>query len=571
MLKYALKNAIDHNGRADVNAVIRKLVSEKPDVKGVIKEIIPLVRGVVEEVNALTISEQKRLFEEKFPEGLEERKGEEERKLPPLPDVERFKSVITRFAPEPNGYLHLGHAKAAILSYEYAKLYGGRFLLRFEDTNPRAEKLEYYEAIREDLKALGLSWAEEKIVSYDIPKIYSYAKEIITRGYAYACVCQTKLLRLNRRLGKECLCRSKGVEYNLQVLDKMINGAYREGEAVIRLKTSMRHKNYAMRDPVILRVVDHPHPLQGVKYHVYPTYDFACALEDCLMEVSHVLRSMEFVPRVDIQVEVCKILGFTPPVAIQFGRLKMEGTPLSKRRIIPLIREGIVKGWDDPRLATLRGLFKRGVHPDAVKRLIMDVGPSKANALITKKLLDSYNRKVVDPIANRFFFVKDPVLMRIHNAPPRRSVRIPLHPSFPERGFRVLELEGREGVMEVYVSNDDLVKRTEGSMLRLMGLFNVRLLNLNRPLEAVYAGEELIDPKIQWLPVNGGIQAEVFLIGPLLKDGRINPDSLKVVSGLVERSCAELKEGELVQFERFGFARIEKAGVDGVKAVLTHK
>ncbi|RLF11454.1 MAG: glutamate--tRNA ligase [Thermoprotei archaeon] len=567
--KHALRNAILHGGKADVNAVVKKLLAEKPEVRSRLRELIDVVRKTVDEVNSLTLDEQRRILEEEFPEVLE-KPGKEERKLPPLPAAEGFEKVVTRFAPEPNGFLHLGHAKAAVLSYEYAKMYGGTFILRFEDTNPKAEKAEFYEAIKEDLRALGLSWDVEKVVSDDIEFMYGIAKSLLERGLSYVCICPTKELREKRRRGEECVCRHSNASRNLELFDGMLEGKFSEGEAVVRLKTSMKARNYALRDPVILRIIDYPHPLKGDRYHVYPTYDFACAVEDHELRVSHILRSIEFVMRVDIQEEIFKAMGWPMPVAIQFGRLNMEGVPLSKRKITPLIKDGLVKGWDDPRLATLRGLWRRGIRPEAVKKLILDVGPSKANALITWELLSSYNRKVVDPIANRFFFVPHPKLMIVSGTPPISTVKIKLHPNFPERGFRELHVDGLGGEVKVFVDGEEVAQLAKRKF-RLIGLFNVEVQEIEEVVHARYAGDELIDPKVQWVPAERNVKVSLTIPTKLFLNGGINLESLKVMDGLGEETCSSLKPGDLVQFERIGFARIDEVEDKEVKAILTHR
>lgn len=566
--KHALRNAVLHEGKAEVNAVVKKLLAERPELRVKLKDIIDTIREIVAIVNNLTLNQQRKMLEEEFPELLEKPK-EVEKKLPPLPVAEGLSKVVTRFAPEPNGFLHLGHAKAAVLSHDYAKIYGGTFILRFEDTNPRAEKLEFYDAIREDLKTLGLSWNVEKVVSDDMEFIYSVARNLLERGFSYVCTCPTKELRKKRKLGEECICRSNHPTRNLELLDLMLEGGFREGEAVVRLKTDMKAKNYAFRDPVILRIVNYPHPLKKDRYCVYPTYDFACAIEDHELQVSHILRSIEFEARVDIQKEIFNYMGWRRPIAIQFGRLNMEGTPLSKRRIIPLIRDRIVEGWGDPRLATLRGLWRRGILPEAVRKLILDIGPSKANALISWELLNSYNRKVVDPIANRFFLILNPKLMKISNAPPIGLVRMRLHPNMPERGWRELRVESIEGEVEVSVDSKD-VENLAGRKLRLMGLFNVEVHEVDDIIYAKYAGDELMDPKIHWVPAKHNVKATLYIPSKLFMDGRLNPNSLRILEGLSEEACLMLKRGDYVQFERVGFARIDEVEERSLKAILTH-
>ncbi|HIE24108.1 MAG TPA: glutamate--tRNA ligase, partial [Candidatus Korarchaeota archaeon] len=264
---HAVKNALKY-GKAKVGPVVSKIIAEKPVLKDRVKELISDVKRIVEEVNSLDRSSLKDLADE-LGVVLEKRREEEERTWPPLPNADAYEVIVTRMAPEPNGYPTLGHVKGLLVPFIYARLYKGKFLLRFEDTNPRVEKLEYYDAIRHELgiileaaeEELGLSpgkWDEEIIESNDIPKMYVYAKKLIEDGNAYVCTCPAVLVRKNRNLGKECEHRKHAPEKNLELWEMMLNGGFREGEAHLRLKTDMCHPNRTMRDPGIFRIVEHP-------------------------------------------------------------------------------------------------------------------------------------------------------------------------------------------------------------------------------------------------------------------------------------------------------------------------
>ncbi|MDW8034899.1 MAG: glutamate--tRNA ligase family protein, partial [Candidatus Korarchaeum sp.] len=363
----AAENALKY-GRAELNAVIGKILHIRPELKPRVKELIPLVEEIVRNVNEMPKEDL-----EELTHGFMREKKEEVRKWPPLARAEEGK-VVTRVAPEPNGYPTLGHAKGLLVPFIYARLYKGKFLLRFEDTNPRVERLEYYEAIRSEFaklleaceEELGLSpgkWDEEIIESYHLPEMYELAEKMIEQGDAYVCTCPANEVRRKRKLGIECEHRDHAVEYNLELWEKMLNGTFREGEAHLRMKTDMKHPNVTMRDPGIFRVIEAEHPIHGNRFRVYPVYDFSVSVMDALTGVTHAFRSKEFEPHVEVQSQIVRKLGLREYEMIQFGRITVEGIPLSKRYIRPLVESGILEGWDDPRIPTLRGLFRRGILP----------------------------------------------------------------------------------------------------------------------------------------------------------------------------------------------------------------
>ncbi|RMF30997.1 MAG: glutamate--tRNA ligase, partial [Candidatus Nitrosothermus koennekii] len=370
----ALKNAVEHDGKARVDSVISKLLAIKPEVKKDIKNIISDVKSIVEEVNSISIEEQRRLLEELKPEFLEVKK-EERRGLPPLPNAEMNK-VITRFPPEPNGYPHIGHAKAAIIDEEYARMYNGKFILRFDDTNPLQEKLEYYDAILDGLNWLKVKPDLIKNTSDDMDILYNYARKLIEVDGAYVCLCEADTIKENRRLGVECDCRKRNNEDNLEEWEKMFN-EYKENQAILRFKGDMKAENTAMRDPTLFRIIDAEHPKKGRKYRVWPTYDFAAPIEDSIDGVTHAMRSKEYELRNELYYAILDKLSLRKPLVIEFSRLEFEGIPVSKRKIKPLIEEGKVEGWDDPRLPTLIALKRRGILPEAIREFVLSLGFTK--------------------------------------------------------------------------------------------------------------------------------------------------------------------------------------------------
>ncbi|MEM0044912.1 MAG: glutamate--tRNA ligase family protein, partial [Desulfurococcaceae archaeon] len=320
--KHALLNAIRHEGKADLKAVTSKVAAELPEVRKNMKAVIELVKSIVEEVNRLTLDEQLRIVKSNWPELLEEKVQEFKRELPPLPNAIEGK-VVTRLAPNPDFSLHLGNARPALLNYWYAKMYKGKMILRFEDTDPRikAPYPDTYESIKMDLKWLGISWDEEYVQSIRLPIFYEVAKELIKRGGAYVDLCDNKTFKVYRNQGKACPHRDKPVENQLNEFEKMLGGSYGEGEAVLRIKTDLHHVDISVRDWVAFRVIDTtktPHPITGEKYIVWPTYNFAAAVDDHLMGVTHILRAKEHITNTVKQKYLYDHMGWKYPETIHF-------------------------------------------------------------------------------------------------------------------------------------------------------------------------------------------------------------------------------------------------------------
>ncbi len=550
--KHALLNAIKYGGKANLKAVIGKVMGE---IKKDAKEVIPIVKKVVEEVNSLSLEEQEKEIE-RLGIKIGERK-KEKKKLPPLPHAKKGE-VVTRFPPEPNGYLHIGHAKAAFIDYEYARMYDGIFILRFDDTNPVNERKEFYDAQKEDLRWLGIDWDKEYRTSDNLPKHYEFAKQLLEDGNAYICTCSEEEIRKNRREMRECKCRNESI-YGWNDFIKM-----KEGEAVIRLKGDMASPNTAMRDPVLFRIIDHPHPIHGTRFRVWPTYDFYGAVEDSISGVTHPFRSKEYELRDEVYFYLLDLLGLRKPYLMEFSRLEIKGMPVSKRKIKPLIEEGKVMGWDDPRLPTLRGLRRRGITPEAIKEFVLAQGISKSESTVAFENLEAINRKILDAKAKRYFFVPEPVKVIVKNAI-EKEIELKYHPSIDmgKRRIRVGKL--------FYIPKEDAIKLKEGQTFRLKDLYNVRVLEKkDDEITGEFAGEKLIEgiEKIQWVGLDY-IEMNVMIPSLPFKNGEFDENSLKIVRGYAEKNIEEVKHGEVVQFERFGFVRIEK-GKD-IVGILAHR
>jgi len=570
IFKYALLNAYKHGGKAQVNAVLAKIFSELPQYRSFAKTLLPHVERVVNEVNNMTIELQRKLLEERWPESIKESKVVEEKKLPPLPNTDKVAVVKTRFAPNPDAPLHLGSARPIILSYEYAKMYNGKFVLRFEDTDPKTKRpvLEFYDMIKDDMIWLGAKWDELYIQSDRIDIYYDFARKLIEMGYAYVCKCSAEDFRKYKASSKECPCRSTSVEENLELWEKMINHSFREGDAVVRIKTTMSHPNPSIRDWVAFRIIDvkrWPHPRTGDKYCVWPTYNFACAIDDHLMGITHILRGKEHEVNTIKQRYIFNYFGWTYPEAIHFGRMKLSGWVLSKSKIAEGIKRGIYRSWDDPRLGTIAALRRRGFKPEAIREIILSVGVKSTPASISLENLYSINRRIVEPEANRFFFIASPQFkLNVHGVPSKIQAKIPLHPTYIERGYKVLSLTPVNGVITVYISDSDARSMKIDETYRLMGLLNFRVTNIDYNssiVDSMFLGVEVFKCKgeqkiIHWLPLEGNANAIIVM-----------PDA-KEIRGLCDYQCLNLKIGEVIQFMRFGFVKVDSINRDHAELVF---
>lgn len=328
-LGYALRDAVKHGGKASVGSVMSMLLGDHPELRSKAREIVPLVRRAVEEVNSMSPDEQRTVLARDFPELAvfeEKPDAKDERSLPPLPGAVASR-VKLRFAPNPDFVIHIGNARPAIINHEYAKMYSGSLVLRFEDTDPRTKTplKEAYDLIKEDLRWLGVSWDEEYIQSLRMDVFYSAARTALERGCAYVDNCGEEGKKLLSQ-GRYCPTRDFSPEENLELFDLMLKGGFGEGEAVVRMKTDPAHPNPSLRDWVAFRIIDtekHPHPLVGSRYVVWPTYNFAVSVDDHKMGITHVLRGKEHQLNTEKQMVVYRCMGWEPPVFIHFGRLKL--------------------------------------------------------------------------------------------------------------------------------------------------------------------------------------------------------------------------------------------------------
>jgi glutamyl-tRNA synthetase len=559
--KMTLQNAFEHKGKTKEKIILGKILGTKPEFRTKVKEISADIAEIVSNVNQLSIEEQKKEIDKNFPEILIPKEKIEERKgLPELKNAQQGK-VITRFPPEPNGYPHIGHAKAAIINSEYAKMYGGKFILRMDDTNPEAERMEYHAAIKVGLEWLGIKFDIVKNTSDDMEVFYEKGMELINSGKAYICKCKRENISKNRRERKACKCSREDIDKNISNWGKM-ETKFKPGEAIVRFRGNMKADNAVMRDPVLFRIIHGKHYTLGEKYRIWPSYDFAVAIEDSIDGVTHAYRSKEFELRKELIDAILDSLNMRKPEQGFFSRLEFKGMPISKRIIKPLIEDRKVSWYDDPRLPTLEGLKKRGIKPEAIRKFIMSLGLTKANTLAPFDSLEAFNRKFVDANSIRLFMVSNPKKLTVKNLS-ITSVEISNHP-VSDMGKRKIDVDGN-----FYISGEDAQTIKEGTQIRLLGLGNVLITNEGHELEGEYVkdGDMTSIPKIQWVSQKTAHRIKMIIPKILFIDEKFNEDSLEELDVYSEPHYLQLKEGEEIQFVRFGYCRKDSQN----QAIFTHK
>ncbi|MFB6193289.1 MAG: glutamate--tRNA ligase [Candidatus Nanohaloarchaea archaeon] len=543
--KYALKNAVEYDGECNPGAVIGQLMQEVDEDPETVQEVAGKVSS---QVNQLSLEEQK----EEIQEYEFEDEDEEEDPIPDLEDTED--GVKVRFAPNPNGPAHLGSVRGMVINGELKKKYDGELVLRFDDTDPETKRPleDAYEMYKEDYDWLGYEVDEVVYSSDHFDKYIAHAEKLIEMGKAYVCECPHEKAKELKEKGEACEHRSRTPEENMKRWKDMRNGEIEEGEAALKLKTDLDHKNPAIRDFFFFRIIeDADHPRTGNEYRVYPTLDFAGAIEDHLMGTTHIFRGKDLSDSVERQKYVYKYFDWEYPNVRHWGRIKVSGfeAPMSTSSMAEMIENGELEGWDDPQCGTLRALRKRGFQPEAIKEFFLDMGVTDSDIEASVETLETFNTRVIDDDADRYFFVEDPIKITIEDAPEDLEADMRVHPEHPERGTRSPPL-GRDGELEVYIDRQDL----QNGFLRLKGLCNIEL----EDGEAEYReGDHTVALDkdadiIHWVPVTAE-KAEVKMPNGEVKEGLLEP--------------SDIEEGEIVQFERFGFVRHDT----GNRYYYTHK
>ena len=532
--KYAVKNALEHGGKSNPKSVLGKIISENHGLKNQLRSIIEKTNQICEKINKMNEEEQK----ETYNSFLYKQKKVKKKVLKDLPEAE-YGKVVMRLAPFPSGPLHIGNARTAILNDEYVKKYNGRFILVIDDTIGSKEKMpikEAYNLIIDGLKWLGVKIDEIVYKSDRMKLFYKYAELFLKNGWAYVCTCPAEKLRENRKKGIECEHRNQTPEKNLKAWKKMLSGEYKEGEAAVRLKTNMEDKDPAFRDRVLLRISEFDHPRVGKKYRVWPMLEFSWAIDDHELGITHILRGKDLAMEAKMEKFMWNLLGWKAPIILNNGMMRIEGAKISKSKAQKEVKSKIYRGWDDPRTWSLQSLRKRGFDPKSIRKFVLDIGLTKTDIKVPIENLYRENRVLIEPKANRYFFVPDPVKIEVSEVPHNITAKIARHPDFKERGFREIELKQKNGFSEIYIPKKDL----KNKHIRLKNLFDIELTGKKAKFLPYKDKNVQI---VQWLPLDC-LECQVFM-----------PDG-DIVNGFCEKNILELEKDSIVQFERFGFCKI---------------
>ncbi len=545
--KHVLKNAYDY-GKASPGNIVGKIIAEHPEAKNDMKTTMGLVNDVVKQVNSMS----KEDIEKELSYYTFEEKKEESKEIIIKDAVEG--QVVTRFPPEPNGWPHIGHAKAFTLSWTIAKKYNGKVLLRWDDTNPEAEKKEFVESIKEGITWLGLDWDKEIYCSDYISKMYELCEVLIQNGDAYICNCKQEDIAKGRELKKRCDCGKNSVNRNFELWSKMLRGEFEEGGCVVRLRGDMASLNTVMRDPTLFRIIKTAHYRQNNKFNVWPTYDFQGPVMDSIIGITHPIRSKEYELRDELYVYLLNKLNLRVPSMITISRLAIKNAPISKRLLRPLVETGKLWGWDDPRLPTLAGLRRKGISPEAIKKFVLSFGISKVESEPSLEALLIENKKIIEPVSPHYFFVSNPIKVKVINGKNEKVV-MHLHPTNKELGEKSYEVND-----EFFIDENDFNSLNKDEIFRLKELYNVKIIEKKEnELICEYAGKDLIQnsKKIQWVSSMNFIPALIYNFNDLLKNDEFNEESLVEFKGYCEKECENLNEGDIIQFERKGFYKLD--------------
>ena len=503
----------------------------------------------------------------------------------------RYDSILTRFPPEPNGYLHFGHAKSLCINFGLAEKYGGQTNLRYDDTNPTKEDVEYVDAIKEDIKWLGFHWAKECYASDYFDQLYEWAEQMIERGQAYVDDQTLEEMRENRgtvdKPGKDSPWRDRSVEENLRLFREMKAGKYADGEKVLRAKIDMAHPNMMFRDPILYRIKHAHHHRTGDKWCIYPMYDYTHGQCDSIEHITHSICTLEFDVHRPLYDWFIETLGIYPSHQYEFARLNLTYTLMSKRKLLELVQKGLVAGWDDPRMPTLCGVRRRGYTPEALKMFCDKIGVSKRDQLIDIQLLEWCVRQDLNARSNRYMVVSDdPIKVTLTNWEPGKVewFDCPLNPAEPEGATRKVPFTGellidRADFMEdapkkyfrlkpggevrlkytYIVKCEEVVKDADGKVVELKCTYD--------PATRPGGGEwRSVKGTIHWVSAAHAKEVDLRLYDLLFtladmsqvpedKDYKdfLNPDSLVLAKGYAEPALLEDKSGIAVQFERVGY------------------
>ncbi|HZX44167.1 MAG TPA: glutamate--tRNA ligase [Candidatus Nanoarchaeia archaeon] len=540
--KYVLQNSIKFSGKASAGAVIGKIIAEKPELKEKIKEIAAQVNKEIKEVAKIPLKEQEEELKRVAPELLEEKKQESKRVLPELKDP---KNLVMRFEPSPSGPLHIGHAYVLSLNSEYCRKYNGKLILRISDTNPGNICDPAYEMIPKDAQWVTKSNVKEVHIQSDrLATYYNYMEQLINLGKAYVCTCEPEGYKKLLHESIACPCRELPVEVQMKRWKRMFD-EYKQGEAVVRIKTDLNHKNPAMRDFPVFRISELEHARQDKRYRVWPLMNMAVSVDDIEMKVTHAIRAKDHYDNAERQKYIYSYLNKKFPQTLFVGRINFEGMPVSCSKTRPLIEDGTYIGWDDIKLPFLAALKRRGYQPGAFIKYAIDVGLSLNDKTVTRdeffKTINAFNKDIIDPVSNRYFFIWNPVEITIEKAP-SHEVELDLHPDHKKGGRKFSTRSS------FYITGEDFKAIKGGKLYRLMDCLNFQKKGSKFIFDSLdyQQFKEKGDRIIHWLPKEKLPEVEVFM-----------PDGV-IHKGIGEKALTDMKVGDICQLERLGFCRLDK-------------
>ena len=552
--KYALQNAIEYDGKGKAGSVLGRVLAERSDLRPHAKKLMSLIDFEVGQANSLANQEGLEVVRTEL-EGIDPGalKRERHKKKEGLRELTGDTSkVVLRFAPNPNGPLSIGHSRGVVINSSYAEKYDGKIVLRFDDTDTRVKPplTEAYRWIEEDFEWLSGRAADVVIKASERMPIYlKHAEKMIAEGHGYVCRCGAEEFRGFREAKTECPCRGRGVSESLEEWGSMNSGGIMEGGAVVRVKTSMSLPNPALRDWPALRIQHAPHPVVGDKYKVWPLLDFQSAVEDHEQGVTHIIRGKDLMDSTRKQTLLYEHFGWKYPETLYWGRVKVhEFGGFSTSGMSSAIKTGEYDGWDDTRLPTLRALRRRGFEPQSLISLWNEIGLTQKDISISMQTLEAFNSKNIDRHCERRFFVCDPVRIEFQSEDFPSEAKIARHPDGAIPGMRAWGVENF-----IFIQAEDCKQ----GKLRLKDFADIEITGSNAEIE----GEERSDgrPIIHWLPEKITREAKMFVA----EGGEI-----RELEGVIEDF--ELRVGEVYQFERVGFARLDRINNGVVELVWLH-
>ena len=542
----ALINAARFEGKANPKAILGSLLAEFPDYRKNIQELQKIIEDTVKDINSMKQDDQQKEIESgniRQKEKREKRTG-----LPELKNAVKGK-VVMRFEPSPSGPLHIGHAFTVLLNSEYCKIYDGKMILRISDTNAKNIYQPAYRMIEEDARWLTGNKIDNVIIQSDRMELYyKTIEELINKNNAYICTCDPNRFKKLIDSKNQCPCRDLTEEENLKRWKNMFT-KYKEGDAVVRIKTDIKHKNPAVRDWPAFRINEEPHPRTKNKYRVWPLMNFAVAVDDHDLKLTHIIKGKDHITNTERQMYMYDYLNWKKPEFIHIGRINFKGFEVSTSKTRIAIEENIYKGWDDVKIPFIRALKRRGFQPETIKRIVIETGPSKTDKTVDIKdffkTIDKYNKEIIDPTSRRLFFVESQKeITLIDNSLKNRTINVENHPENKNLGTR--QITASENI---YISSEDF-RNLKGKPIRLRKL-------TEGILENNFKSTPQQKPQvIQWVPKDSP-KATI-----LMPDG-------KTKEGLAEKETENLKIGDIIQFERTGFCRLDRK--DPLVFCFTHK